>query len=557
MNVILELFHLAGGLGLFLYGMHVMSDRIQKRSDNRFRRLLAKLTNNRFAGVATGMGVTSVIQSSSATTVLLVSLVNAGLVTLEQSIGVIMGANIGTTFTAWIVSIVGFKFNISSLALPAIAIALPLYFHKNERWREFAEVLIGFGILFLGLQFMKDAVPDIKNNTDAFSFVTGIADHGYASVLLFVVIGTLITIVVQSSSATMAMTITMAYKGWIGFDLAAAMVLGENIGTTITAYLASLGMNVTAKRTARAHMLFNVFGVCWLLLVFPFFLRLVDYIVPGTTTDAVALPYHLSAFHSIFNVVNTCLLIGFVPKFAILVEKLVKQPAGELREAYHVPFVPSNLPESVESNLISVHREVVKMSELVYDMLIRLMNVTPREAEGLDDAIAEIDEKEALTDTMQEAIVQLLTECMVESLSEQQARRVYAILQITNELERIGDSCANISKLFRQRAKKQVGFHKSGTDELIDYMALVLDFLRYNSDYISGSMTKYDIEHAYELERAIDKQRNKLSKTTRRQLARGADVRGELLFIDVVKNLEHIGDYSLNISQAMREVGAV
>ena len=312
MNSVLQVLNLIGGLGVFLVGMRIMSDGIQKRSGDRLKSVLYILTENRFSGVLTGIGVTSIIQSSSATTVILVSLVNAGLVTLKQSIGVIMGANIGTTLTAWVVSIIGFKFRITSFALPAIAIAIPFYFSSHSKRKETADILIGFGLLFLGLSFMKESVPDIRNNPEVLNFLSDWSQWGFGSILLFVFIGTILTIVVQSSSAAMTITLTMAFKGWISFPVAAAVVLGENIGTTITAFIASMPMNATARRAARAHMLFNLIGIIWMLTVFTPFTNLIDRMIPGSDTDVSSIPIQLSVFHSLFNLMNTMLLLGFV-----------------------------------------------------------------------------------------------------------------------------------------------------------------------------------------------------------------------------------------------------
>ena len=555
MSVFFQILNLIGGLGLFLYGMHVMSDRIHKRSGERLRRLLRTLTRNRFAGIGTGLGITSIIQSSSATTVLLVSLVNAGLVTLEQAIGVIMGANIGTTLTAWIVAVVGFKLNITSLCLPAVAVAIPMYFNKQEAMRERAEILLGFAILFLGLHLMKETVPDLNNNPEVLAFVQHISGFGYISVLLFVVLGTLLTIVLQSSSAAMAITITMAFKGWITFPLAAAIVLGENVGTTVTAYLASLGMNTNARRTARAHMLFNLFGVAWMLALFPFFWKGIDRLVPGMADDPAALPVHISAFHTAFNLANTALMIGFVAQLAAVTRWMVKRrPSRSVGLGYRLPFIPGNVPEAVESNLINVRSEIGKMSEIVYDMLLKLMNIAPQGNENLAKTVEEIHRNERRTDEMQQVIIQFLTECMVEALSEEQAYRISAIQRITSELESIGDSCENMADLFRLREKKQLVIHETGPDELIDYTSLVLDFLRYNGDYLTQKVERYDLDRAFQMERAINKKRKQLRKISRNQLVHGADVQAELVFMDLVKNLEHIGDYSLNISQAIREL---
>ena len=265
-------FNILGSLGVFLFGMQVMSEGIQKTAGNRLRDILAYMTQNRFAGVFTGFITTCLVQSSSATTVMVVSFVNAGLLTLTQSIGVIMGANIGTTITGWLVAILGFKFKIDAIALPAVGIGLPLIFSKHIKRKNIGEIFVGFGLLFLGLKFLKSSVPDVESNPEILNFLQYYTDMGMISVLIFIFVGVLLTITVQSSSAAMTITITMAFKGWIDFPTAAALVLGENIGTTITAYLASLGANYHAKRTARAHMIFNLFGIIWMLVAFKMFI---------------------------------------------------------------------------------------------------------------------------------------------------------------------------------------------------------------------------------------------------------------------------------------------
>ena len=304
MSVISGILEILGSLGVFLFGMKVMSEGIQKTAGEKLRRILETMTTNRFAGVFTGFIITCLVQSSSATTVMVVSFVNAGLLNLMQSIGVIMGANIGTTITGWMVSILGFKFKIASIALPAIGIGLPLYFSKKNKLRDYGEVLIGFGLLFLGLMFLKSSVPDIKSNPEVLEFLAGWSGYGFPSRIIFVVVGILLTIIVQSSSAAMTITITMAAMGWIDFPTACAVVLGENIGTTITAYLASIPGNVSAKRAARAHMIFNFAGTLWMFILFVPFLQLVDYLAPGDPTIAEDIPIHMALFHTIFNITN-------------------------------------------------------------------------------------------------------------------------------------------------------------------------------------------------------------------------------------------------------------
>jgi phosphate:Na+ symporter len=324
-----EVLQLIGSLGFFIYGMKIMSEAIQKVAGSEMRNILSSMTSNRFKGVLTGFVITGIIQSSSATTVLVVSFVNAGLLSLVESIGVIMGANIGTTVTAWLISIIGFKVKISSYALPIIAIAFPLLFINRDKLKSWGEVLIGFALLFMGLEYLKDAVPDLKSNPEILEFLSHYTDMGFFSILLFVLIGTLITVVVQSSSAAMALTLVMANNGWIPFELAAAMVLGENIGTTITANLAALVGNVHAKRAAFAHFIFNVFGVSWIVIVMMPFLGVINsYLTSDTNAgpfnDPTSIPLALSIFHTSFNIINTLLLVWFVPSIAKIVTTLLK-----------------------------------------------------------------------------------------------------------------------------------------------------------------------------------------------------------------------------------------
>ncbi len=332
---------LLGALGLFLYGMKVMSDALLELAGDRMRSILATTTANRFFAVFTGFTITAVIQSSSATTLMVVSFANAGLLTLTEAIGVIMGANIGTTVTAWLIAILGFKVKISAIALPLISVGFVLTMHKSKQYQHWGHFVIGFCLLFIGLQFLKDSVPDVRGNPEILRFLTDYTTMGFASVLLFLAIGTLLTLVVQSSSATMALTLLMTYQGWIPFDMAAAMVLGENIGTTITANLAALIANYHAKRAARAHLIFNLLGVCWMLVLFYPFLHGINLIVEriegvSPFAEAAAVPVALSLFHTLFNIINTSVLLGFVNPIAGIVERMVKT-APELEVAIEQP----------------------------------------------------------------------------------------------------------------------------------------------------------------------------------------------------------------------------
>lgn len=540
---------LMGGLGLFLYGMRVMSDSIQRRSSGKMKNLLSIFTSNRFAGVLTGLLVTSVIQSSSATTVLLVSIVNAGLISLQQSIGVIMGANIGTTLTGWIVSILGFKFQINALALPAVALGTVLFFSKKEKRREWGGIFIGFGILFLGLHVMKESVPDIKNNPEILAFLAHFSEPNHLNLVVFILVGTLLTICVQSSSAAMAITITMAFKGWIGFPTAAAIILGENIGTTITAYLAALGMNVNAKRAARAHMLFNLIGIAWMFLLFIPFLNMIEAVIPGSAENAANIPIHLSAFHTAFNLVNTVLLIGFVPQITRLAERLVPSPTDG--NDGRLAFVGAQTSEDLESNLISVHSELVRMASIIQDMSLWVMKGLQEEEGSLQATQNKIIAFENETDEIQRNISRFLTACMVAQLSEEQANQIRATYRVSHELENIGDSCRSVMKQLMKRATKKLEFHHSGILHLAEYHTHVMEFIHYIVDCLKGSIEPPSIETAKGMEKNINRQRNKLRKMVRKLIAEGADVRGELIFLDIVRHLEQIGDASYNISQEL------
>ncbi len=315
---------LLGGLGLFLFGLKTMSVGLQQAAGDRLRAMLSTATRNRATGVLTGVGITSIVQSSSATTVLIVAFANAGLLTLLQAIGPVMGANIGTTITAWLVALLGFEVKITAFAMPVIAVGAAVSLVRDETARRWGRVLVGFGLLFLGLDLMKSSVPNLSSDPESFIFLKGWAAHGYLSILLFVVVGATLTVVLQSSSATMAITMVMAHQGWIGFEVACAMVLGENIGTTVTANIAALGANRNAKRVARVHLVFNLVGVLWMLPVILLVLRVIDGVVPGDPyANAAVIKDHLAAFHTAFNITNTLLLVGFVPQLAQLAHRMV------------------------------------------------------------------------------------------------------------------------------------------------------------------------------------------------------------------------------------------
>jgi len=396
-----------GGLGLFLYGMMIMSEALQMATGDRLRNILWRVTNNRIAGVLTGITITGIIQSSSATTVMLVSFVNAGLINLQQSIGIILGANIGTTITGWIVAVFGFKIEIASFALPAIAMGFALRFFKNGKWEYWGNVFIGFGILFLGLKFMSGAVQNLRNSDVIMNMMATYKADRLSTTIMAMLVGTLITMIIQSSSATMAMTMTLAVNGIIDFQTSCALILGENIGTTITANLASIGASVSARRSATAHLLFNLFGAIWILFVFHlFFLPLIDWIVPGPIVSN-AIAAHMAAFHTLFNVINTIIFLPFVYTLAWISTMLVpkrKEEKEQEEELFHLKYISTSLVSTPAININQARLEIKRMTEIIIKMFDRVMNVFSNPDVKLGSVVEDIQNKENIIDLLEKEI---------------------------------------------------------------------------------------------------------------------------------------------------------
>lgn len=548
MSFILTVLEVVGSLGVFLFGMKIMSDGIQKAAGEKLQSVLNHITSNRFVAVFTGFLITAIVQSSSATTVMVVSFVNAGLLNLTQSIGVIMGANIGTTITGWIVSILGFKFKISALALPIIGVGLPLYFSKKENRRYWGEFMIGFGILFIGLSYLKKAVP--SDNQALIDFIAPYTNMGFGSIALFVFFGALITIIVHSSSASMTIVLTMAASGLIGLDIAAAMIMGSNIGTTIDAYLASIGATTNAKRAARVHLLFNIFGVVVILIVFRPFLNLVQVIVPGNEITTT-----LAMFHTIFNITNTLVFIGFVPQIAKLVEKMVPEKESEKdSKTYHLEYYTSTIQDTPELNLVQAQKEILDMTQLVKNMFETYLRVFSNPDKKMGEDVEKLRDMEDFSDQMQEKITAYLLECAKENLNESSRDNANTMIRIVSELESIGDSCFSLIMLSQKKYKKKIPLHDNAIDEVMNYSKLVDEFISFIMDNMNAHLSRKDLEEAKELEEKIDSYRNKLRKQARKKIAEGADVRGELLYIDIIRHMERMGDYCLNIAQALRRM---
>ena len=465
---IIDLLKLLGALVLFLYGMKLMSESLQRVASDKMRSILSAMTSNKFNGILTGFLITAIIQSSSATTVMLVSFVNAGLLSLVQSIGVIMGANIGTTVTAWIISIFGFKMNIAHYVLPIMAIALPLMFSSNKRKSNWGGVIIGFALIFIGLEFLKDSTPDLQSNPGLMQFMAGFSSWGYWSVLLYMILGTLITMVMQSSSAVMALTLVMCYNGWISFEMASAMVLGQNIGTTITANLAALIANTAAKRAARAHLIFNVIGVFLILVIFHPFLKFINWITVSTGSlspfptegqtlqqTAEAIPVALSIFHSIFNGLNTLLLIWFVPSLVKLVVYLV--PQKEEDEEFKLKYITTGILSTNELSILQAKKETAVYAEHTAKMLKTVRNMFEEENDKKSQKlIQKIIKQEEMSDQFEEEIANYLTHIAEETLSITSTENINLIFFIISHLEDMGDACKNITNSMNRKIDAKI-----------------------------------------------------------------------------------------------------
>jgi phosphate:Na+ symporter len=549
---------IAGGLCLFLYGMKVMSDGIQQAAGDRLQRILGLMTGNRLAGVLTGFAVTAIIQSSSATTVMVVSFVNAGLLTLTQSIGVIMGANIGTTVTAWIVSLVGFSLKLSALALPAVGVGFIIGVIKWKH-RNLGEVILGFGLLFLGLDFLTKSMPPLGNSLD---LITGLSGLGFASTLIGAGAGLLITLITHSSSASTAIMLTMAFNGVVPYEMAAAMILGANIGTTVDAALAAIGTKTAAKRAALVHVLFNLIGALWAILLLRPLLALVELvspgeIVPGMVRNAL-IPAHLAMFHTLFNTVNTILFLPFVKPFAALVSFLVKDIKPEAEpEHYHLVYTSGSIQNTPELNIIRAEKEIRDMAGIASSMYARvsaaLMSLKETEdREGMiRGLIEEMKAREEYADEMREALTAFLIECTREQLNPRSERRVSRLLRIIADLEDMTDDCYSVGLILERSVRKNHIFKGKEMAALVPYVALVEDFLTLVREHLGRRLSPEETEYAKSLEEKIDASRNKLRKLGRKRIEAGVDVKTELLFIDLVRRIEKLGDYCFNIAEAL------
>lgn len=570
----LNIVNVVGALGFFIYGMKVMSEGIQKAAGAQLKKVLGAMTKNQYLGVLSGFLITAVVQSSSATTVMTVSFVNAGLLTLLQSAGIMMGANIGTTITAWLVANLGFKVSVASFALPIIAVALPMLFVRKGNWRFWAEFLIGFALLFMGLNFLKDAVPDIKHNPDVLHFLQGFANWGYGSYLIFILIGTILTIVVQSSSASMTITLVLVAKGWISFEVAAAMVLGENIGTTITAELASIVGNVHAKRSARIHSLFNIIGVIWMLLIFPYFLDFVDYVVVnflgmssplaigdvsavmGLDDDQMAsrslvVTSGLAAFHTLFNFINVALLIGFAPKLAEIAVKMVK-PKDDDDEQFSLEYIGGGLMASVELSLLEAKKEISTFS-LVISKMMKHLDALLQEKEGdvIKKRLKKIKKYEDISDQLEIEVGNYLIKLSETELSEKSSIRIRSMLSIINDLERAADVIYQMSKTIERKVDEKIWFTPGQRERLLLLFEKVNESIKVMQVTLEGSYDNANIEDSKRIEKEINEMRSKLRKRHLKSIEKGDyNIKAGLIYVDLIASAEKLGDHVYDVCEA-------
>ena len=593
----LDFLKLIGSLGMFLYGMKIMSEGLQKVAGDKLRSILTAMTKNRVMGMLTGVLVTALIQSSSATTVMVVSFVNAGLLSLAQSISVIMGANVGTTVTAWIISIFGFKVSISVFALPLIGLAIPFIFSGNSKRKSWGEFMVGFAFLFLGLDFLKNAVPDIKSNPEILAFLTEYTNMGYGSVLLFLLIGTILTVIVQSSSATMAITLIMCSKGWISFEIAAAMVLGENIGTTITANMAALNANVSAKRAALGHFMFNIFGVCWMLIVFFPFTRMVSWLVteygPGNpsslmnfvntidpaivnqlndgsldTSDPnlaainqqyigmqVSVSYALSLFHTIFNVINVSLMIWFVNMYVKIVTKLIPQRHND--EEFQLKYISSGMLSTGELSLLQVKKETIVYAERTQRMLVMAQDLFHEKegSEAYSKLYSRIEKYEKISDRMELEIANYLNHITTNNLSFGSESQIRSMFKVVDEIESIGDSCYHMARTMIRKSEAHVTFTPAITENVDQMFKLIDQALEHMTHILAkNEMLESDLNKAYNKEDEINNFRNQLRNENIENVKNGLyEYQAGTFYMDLISESEKLGDYIINVLEALKE----
>ena len=553
-----DFLRLIGSLGLFLYGMKIMSEGLQKFAGDSLRRILTAMTTNRVTGVLTGVLITALIQSSSATTVMVVSFVNAGLLTLTQSIGVIMGANIGTTVTAWLISALGFKVDIAAFSLPLLAFGIPLLFSGKSSRTSVGEFIFGFSFLFMGLQALKANAPDLGANPEMLAFVQNYADMGFFSIILFLFIGAILTMIVQASAATMAITLIMCANGWIDYQLGVALVLGENIGTTITANLAALTGNTQARRAALAHLAFNIFGVIWVLILFYPFTNAVSWFVTNVmriSDPSVAVSFKLAAFHTAFNISNTFVMIWFVGLIEKTVCFLIKGKKDE-DEEYRLRYITGGMLSTAELSILQARKEITLFAERTGRMLDMVKALFyEKNEDAFLKTYSRVEKYESISDRMEIEIANYLT-CVAEGrLSSEGKEEIRIMLRAVSEIESIADSCNNMARSIKRRNEFKSIFTDEQNHNVDQMLALTEKALHRMIEILKKSeLVRDDVNPSYNIENEINNYRNQLKIHNVEDINnKKYQYQDGVYYMDIIGEAEKLGDYVLNVVQAVIE----
>ena len=592
----LDFLTLIGAIGMFLYGMKIMSEGIQKAAGDKLRSILSAMTTNRVTGVLTGFLVTAIIQSSTATTVMVVSFVNAKLLSLAQAIGVIMGANIGTTLTAWIISFFGFKVDMGLLAIPFIGLCIPLIFSKNNSRRYIGEFIMGFALLFLAISYLKNSVPDLQSHPEILSFIQNYTSMGFGSVVLFMFIGAILTIILQSSTATIAITIIMCTKGWVPLEIATAMVLGENIGTTITANIAAINANVQAKRAAFAHFIFNIFGVCWMLAVFYYFTDMVTWLVtkygPGNPTELssylstlspdiieqvtsnqkltdpaliaiqqkilslqVSVSYSLSLFHTLYNIVNVLVMIWFVNVYVKICSFVIKSKKVNDEEEFQLKYISTGMFSTPELSLMQAKQEIAlygKRVQRMFGMVKELYN--ENDSDKFLQLFGRIEKYEEISDRMELEIANYMTKVLEGRLSSYGKENVRLMMRAISEIESVADSCNNMAKAIKRRNDGKSEFidsQNSSIDHLFSICDKAIEHMNVVLEKSEQEISFNDLALSTNIETEINNYRDKLKTENIENIdSKKYSYQDGIYYMDIVSECERFGDYIINVVQA-------
>lgn len=593
---LLDLFTLIGSVGLFLYGMKLMSEGLQKAAGDKLRNILALMTNNRIVGALTGILITALVQSSSATTVMIVSFVNAGLLSLSQSMAVIMGANVGTTATAWIISLFGFKVNIAAFAIPLIGFGVPLLFSNKNVYKSWGEFLIGFALLFLGLEYLNGSVPDLKANPEVFSILQRYTTFGYGSILLFAFIGLVFTMIVQSSSATIAFVLIICSKGWVSFEIAAAIILGSNIGTCITPLIASISGNIWAKRAALGHLLFNVLGSIWVFVLYYPFVKLIIWIstsLAGNPEDLMHfinntdpaiveslnnksldlsnadnqammtnfanmqyyVSFGLSIFHTVFNLINILIMIWFTKTYVYIVTKLTPHKPTEEDKVSHLKFISTGMLSTAELSILQAHKEIVLFTERVQKMfsLVKDLYNEPRKNDvEFTKKFSRIQKYEDISDNIEVEIATYLSKVADGRLSNESKHEIQMKMRIISEIESVADSCFNLARTIQRRNNLENQFTDSINENIILMFKLIDQALDQMHAIMKMSAPQFsDVIKTKNIESEINNFRNQLKTQNINDVNDGKYLYStSVVYMDLIAECEKMGDYIVNVVEA-------